>query len=72
MAIFSPVFKKKYVRLKGNLSKLAFEFKCKRQCVPYFEGRDKLIPLMAKMLCERKHLLLQVQNSASILSLLEA
>lgn len=58
--------------LKGNLSKLALKFKCKRQCIPYFEGRYKLIPVMAKMLCKRKQLLLQVQNSASILSLLEA
>ena len=41
-------------------------------CIPYFEGRHKLIPVMAKMLCKRKQLLLQVQNSASILSLLEA
>lgn len=58
--------------LEGNLSKLALKFKCKRQCIPYFEGRHKLIPMMAKMLCKRKQLLLQVQNSASILSLLEA
>ena len=58
--------------LKGDLSKLDLKFKCKRQCIPYFEGRQKLIPLMAKMLCERKQLLLQVQNSASIISLLEA
>lgn len=58
--------------LKGSLSKQPLKFKCKRQCVSYFDGRPKLIPLMAKMLCERKQLVLQVQTSASIISLLEA
>lgn len=38
MSIFSSVFKMKYVLSEGQ-SMLALKFKCKQQCVPYFEGR---------------------------------